>query len=136
MPEKNKVTKNPGRVSAGKRLAEWNKTNKSNKQAKERLLNNSEEDYKPVNPVSSDVSYVNTVRPNTNSSVDYSVGYKILGVVAIGGCGYFAYNLYNKYKLNKPPNQQSRSEELSSNKEPIVKEQLSNQPVHDPFHME
>ena len=124
-PQLSKVTKNQGRVAAGKRLAEWNKQKQMNKEAKEKLINKSE-----------DLKGLDTSHSNSVSSVNYVssvMDYKTLAIVIIGG-GLVV--LYNKYKVNKSQKPKSKSEELSANNKSSAEEQLPPKSVQDPFYME
>ena len=87
-----KVTKHPGRVAAGKRLAEWNKNKKINEQTKKQILEPKEE---PIEKT------LETALPKTKSSNLSS--YIFLSITAAGVFGYLLYNQYIKqHKTTKP----------------------------------
>ena len=80
----NKVTKSPGRVEAGKRLAEWNRQKKLNAQAKQQLIKQ-EDSVIPVQHVKTSVDQ----QPDQQA---IGGDYKTVGVVIlIGVVDYFGY---------------------------------------------
>ena len=125
---KSKVTKHPGRIEAGKRLAEWNRQRKYNQQAKE-ALKSPEQDAKIHFSPS-----IDNANKQQQSCVSHSPSYdfKMISAAVVAGSCYLVYRLYNKYKV-KPHN--VKSEKVRADKEQPVEEQLPKNPVYDPFNM-
>lgn len=110
-----KVTKHPGRIAAGKRLAEWNKNKKINEQTKKQILEPNEE---PIEKT------LQPSLPETKSSKPSS-SYMIL-TMSVAGVGLFGYMLYNQYikqHKTKPPevlNKPNLNKEIPKSKQPTI----------------
>ena len=118
-----KVTKHPGRVAAGKRLAEWNRNKKINEQTKKQIVEPNEEE--PVEKT------LQTSLPETKSSK--SSGYIILTISAVGASA-FGYLFYKQYIQQEKPTRSVILNKPNLDKEiPKPKQQQSINP--DPFIM-
>lgn len=121
------TTKNPGRVAAGKRLAEYNRQKKLNKLSKEKLINQEETPATPlVMPAEQKESQSNTL--------SQKLDFKTLGVIvliAVGG--YLAY----KYTRASPPKPTKQSGEPNTKTEETKsRPQRSVKCPSDPFLMQ
>ena len=113
-----KVTKHPGRVAAGKRLAEWNKNKKINEQTKKQILEPNEEPMEKS---------LETTLPQTMSSNWKLSSYMILSVTAAGAFGYLLYNQYIKQQITTKPelldkvsNKPLLDQEIPKSKQPSI----------------
>jgi len=116
------VTKSPGRIASGKRLAEWNKQKSLNKPIKTKIQEPDQEETTIVKPVDWGL----------NSSMIFALG-------AVGGVGYL---LYSKCKVSKQPEQPNRpvvKEEVPLNRTVVKEEASLKKQLHinrDPFFMQ
>jgi len=115
------VTKKPGRVEAGKRLAEWNRQKKLSNQAKQKILSGETlEKQMPIETQKKD-----TAPPKTNIQ-----SYLIYGITAMG-IGYTAYRVWS----SKQPARQEPQQEQKPKPQPQPQPLQSKEPDNDPFNM-
>ena len=122
LPQVTTVTKNPGRVEAGKKLAEWNRQQKHNKAVKQKILSGEQQQA-----VEASVDTQKKDPPKTDS-------YLIYGIAVIG-IGYTAYTLWkNKSPTKEKPltkQEPPAKQEAPAKQEPTPQVQIDN----DPFQM-
>lgn len=132
IPEVNTVTKKPGRVEAGKKLAEWNRQKKLNQKAKQNIM--SEVEQTPNIP---EVTKVTQTDQELKSSF---LSYRKVAVAAVvGGGGYLLYKLWQgKYKVSEKPKSETPKSETPkpTNKAVQTIKKPTVVPAVDSFHME
>ena len=127
IPEVNTVTKKPGRVEAGKRLAEWNRQKKLNQKAKQNIM--SEVEQTPKIPEVTKV--IQTDQESKSSFLSYK---KVAVVAVVGGGGYLLYKLWqSKYKVPETPKPETPK---PTNKAVQAIRKPKAVPAVDSFHME
>ena len=139
LPTVYKVTKNPGRVEAGKRLAEFNRQKKLNNITKEKLIDqkSGEEERPPAIHVKQKDSNLES------QSITQALDYKTLGIIFVGGVGcYFAYkNITPRSSKQETKQKEHNTKHTEPNiKHVEPKEEIKNKPIHqgasDPFLMQ
>ena len=130
MSEVKTVTaKKPGRVEAGKKLAEWNRQKKLNQKTKQNIISDVEE-----SPKLPEVTKTEQTDRGSKSSF-LSSGRVISVAVVVGGGGYMLYKLWqSRNKAQERPKQ----ERLKPAKveQTVKKPTAAALPVVDSFHME
>ena len=125
LPQVTTVTKHPGRVKAGKMVAEWNKQRRLSKQAKENILSGEPEKQQTlIDPPKNE-----TAKPDTQPYMLYV----ITGICA----GYALYTAWkSKQKATtkqEQPQQQTKPQPQQQTKP--QPSQADKQPANDPFEM-
>ena len=111
--------KNPGRIAAGKKLAEWNRQKKLNNQTKQKLLANEENEVKiPI-----------TKEEEKFFNKSWIIGG---GLVAVGYGGYKLYKWYIQPKTIKTNKSQPKITKTLEEKQSTIN--LKSAP--DPFQMD
>ena len=124
LPQVTTVTKSPGRVEAGKRLAEWNRQKRLSKQAKQNILSGEpEKQTQHVQQTLIDAPKNDTTKPNTWP-------YMLYAITAICG-GYTAYRVWNSKQQTK----QKPSLMQQPKPQPEPQPMQNKQPDNDPFEM-
>ena len=119
--------KHPGRIAAGKKLAEFNRQKKLNKLAKEKLVKGEEEQQVKTS------NYTVVVKEDQSD-----LKYKIAGaVVLVAGIGWFASKfLYKQHTCPKAKQQTKQQTELEEVNIKTNKQVTSKSSNPDPFIMQ
>ena len=118
--EKVTSNKSPGRIAAGKKLAEWNRQKKLNNQTKQKLLANEENEVKIP---------TTTKEGKEKSNKIWIIGG---GLVAVGYGGYKLYKWYIQPKTIKTNKSQPKITKTQEEKQSTIN--LKSAP--DPFQMD